>query len=305
MKSIVASTVIIVFSAAAIAGQIRIEPAMVSLSAVKDKPSVPAPLTLRNPGSTPLPAPVEISGKDAAAFQVDEDPGTLAASSNAKLKVHFKPLTGFGRYSALLKIGDSDPVKLEAIGLNAFEGKNEPPLHLIVEALGIPVQVGGEKLELDVKAASIGSGVPAKRFRGIPGKQARVTPLARFSPPGATPFGWVVNDGDLHELGQLSDSSQRPDAHQSLFPSLADGVGSVEFTPPAVPFAFYMKGHLYTAFTDPALPSKARIPHTTRIYPVTSFQGKPMANTYLIGCEEASNGDYQDAVFLLENVIHE
>ena len=30
-----------------------------------------------------------------------------------------------------------------------------------------------------------------------------------------------------------------------------------------------------------------------------------MENAYLIGFEEAENGDYQDAVFLIENVVPE
>ena len=287
---------------------LRAEPALVSLSAVKDQPAVPATLTLVNPGSMPLPAAIEIAGRDAAAFRVIGETATLAPGGKIALKVGFTPITGFGRYSAELKVGNPNhgtTVRLEAVGLNAFEGKNEPPLQLVADTLGIPIKVGSEKLELDVKADRIGDGVPATRFRAIPGKKVRVTPLARFSPPGATPFGWVTRENDLHELGQLADSSQRPDTHQALLPSLAGGANSVEFTPPAESFAFYMKGHLYTAFTDPALPSKAGIPHTTRVFPVTSFQGKTMTHSYLIGCEEASNGDYQDAVFLLENVTHE
>ncbi len=66
-----------------------------------------------------------------------------------------------------------------------------------------------------------------------------------------------------------------------------------------------MKGHKYVSFTDLKLNSGAPIAHTGRIYPVKSFQGVARENAYLVGFEEAKNGDYQDAVFLIENVTAE
>jgi hypothetical protein len=35
---------------------------------------------------------------------------------------------------------------------------------------------------------------------------------------------------------------------------------------------------------------------------VRQFEGKVLQNAYVVGFEEASNGDYQDAVFLIEGV---
>ena len=67
-------------------------------------------------------------------------------------------------------------------------------------------------------------------------------------------------------------------------------------------FALFLKAHHYTSFTDPELPTDAKIAHTARVFPVTNFQGKEMKDAWLVGFEEAANGDYQDAAFLIENV---
>lgn len=39
-----------------------------------------------------------------------------------------------------------------------------------------------------------------------------------------------------------------------------------------------------------------------RVYPAKNRCGQVIANGYLIACEEASNSDYQDDVFVISNV---
>jgi hypothetical protein len=281
-----------------------VETPMISLSAVKGKPSISMHLKLRNTGKTTLTLSGELRGRDGAAFRVEGLGELVTAGQTKDLQVHLEPIRGKDLYEAELVI-DGTMVPLRGIGLDAFEGKNEPPLDWIVKTLGIPLEVGGTKLELDVKPEAIGEGAAVKRFKSIPGTKAKITPLARFSPPGETPFGWVVKEGEPKEIGVLGDSTKRADNHQCLFPSLKGNPTSISFDAPAEAFAIYMKGHLYTAFTDASLPTQAKIPHTIRVYPVREFQGQKMDNCYLIACEEASNGDYQDAVFLLEHVTPE
>ena len=75
-----------------------------------------------------------------------------------------------------------------------------------------------------------------------------------------------------------------------------------EITPADAPFKFWMKGPKYRSTTGSEPVEGATIKHTARIYPVSDFQGRVMENAWLVGFEEAANGDYQDAVFLLENV---
>ena len=279
---------------------------VVALSAVKDKPARVARLQISNPLDRPLPAELSITGSDAAAFTANSGKMVLAAGESMEVEVRFRPTHGAGRYSAGLRIGTAEQgafVVLQGIGLDAFEGKNEPPLQSIVHALQIPLDVGGTTLELDTDAAAIGGGVAARAFVSAGTDKVRVTPLARFSPPGVTPFGFTVIGAMQVETGSLAGSDEIADAHQCLFPPLVEGGDHVEFTPPAAaPFSFWMQGPKYTSSTVPGESEGATIKHTARIYPVSHFQGRAMENAWLVGFEEAANGDYQDAVFLIENV---
>lgn len=274
----------------------------IALSAVKDKPARAATLTVKNPLDRELPSAVSIEGADAAAFDVKGGPATLGAGGSMDITIHFNPVRGAARYSATLRIGTT-LVSLQGIGLAAFEGKNEPPLQEIVHALGIPLDVGGGKLELDTKADTIGGSVDVRYFTKAGDGKIRITPLARFSPPGATPFGMVARGGTaLSEAGKLADSGKVADAHQCLFPPLEGGAESIEVEPPAEGFAFYLNAHQYVSFTDPKLPTQAKIARTARVYPASRLAGRDLKDAYVVGFEEAANGDYQDALFLLENV---
>jgi hypothetical protein len=277
-----------------------------ALSAVNDQPARSATLTVTNPLDRALPAALSIEGADAAAFSATAPTATLGAGQSMEVTVHFKPIRGMARYSAGLRVGTPELgtfVLLQGIGLAAFEGKNEPPLQDIVHALGIPLNAGGTKLELDTQADTIGGSVDVRYFAKTGQGKVRITPLARFSPPGATPFGVVAKGGtELREAGKLAASDQVADAHQSLLPPLEGGAEAVEIDPPAEGFAFYLHAHQYVSFTDPELPTAAKIRRTARVYPASLIAGRELKDAYVVGFEEAANGDYQDALFLLENV---
>lgn len=103
------------------------------------------------------------------------------------------------------------------------------------------------------------------------------------------------------ELGNLADSSKEvPDAHQTLMPPLVGGSIFVEIGDMKEAFAVYFIGHKQTASTDSA--AKAKIPHTASVYPVSYLQGRALKDAFIIGFEESTNGDYQDGVFLIENI---
>jgi hypothetical protein len=280
---------------------------VVALSAVHGKVVRKAKLQVSNPTDTEVPADFQVTGKDAALFKATAAAEVVPAGGSITLEIEFSAPDFPGRFSAVLQHADpsaSALASLQAVGLAAFEGKNEPSLQSIVHALGIPLDVGGSQLELDTAKELIGESIPASYFRPAGPGKIRVTPLARFSPPGVTPFGIVrAGEAELIEIGRLADvSEQVPDAHQTLFPPLDGSAYPLEFEAPPQPFAFYMKGHKFNSFTDPKLKTDATIAHTARVFPVTLFQGKPIRNAYLIGFEEASNGDYQDAAFLVENI---
>ncbi|MBB5350455.1 hypothetical protein HNR46_000679 [Haloferula luteola] len=283
-----------------------IEPRLLSLSAVRDQPAQPGIVHLRNPGTTPISRP-SWTGSDADCFEVLEGPAEVAPGAQAEWKIAFHPRHGARRYYAGLHfdVPNAAPITLpvQAIGLDAFEGKNEPPLQRIVHALGIPLDVGGQALELDTRAAQIGQSLAHPQFVAAGEGKIRITPLARFSPPGETPWGFTLQDPSQNqEVARMAGPAIAADAHQCLLPPLSDGQATIEIAPPASPFGFFMAGHHYVSYTDANRPSDAPIPHAARVYPVLHFQGKPMTDAWLVGFEEASNGDYQDLVLLVEGI---
>jgi hypothetical protein len=42
--------------------------------------------------------------------------------------------------------------------------------------------------------------------------------------------------------------------------------------------------------------------HKVRFYPYRTPAGEPVANAYVVAMEQAFNGDFQDAVLIIENV---
>lgn len=278
---------------------------MVSVSAIQGTESMGAELIVENTGDEDFAFAPILVGKDSEAFSVKPEEIIIGAGKKETLMIYLSPIRGAGSYETSLDVAEGN-IPIKGVGLKAFEGKNEPPLDRIVKALGMELDVGGTQLSLNTKEDIIGDSVPAARFRGMEGRMVRVTPVARFSPPGKVPFGIVFKDEELTEWGLLDNSDDsRPDNHQCLFPGMNGGIYAIEKEAPKEPFAFYMKGHMYVSFTDIALASKAPIKHTARVYPVKKFQGRDLENSYLVGFEEAKNGDYQDAVFLLENVTVE
>lgn len=286
---------------------LRADRTVASASSVKGQPTRKVEISIKNPSKTERPADLVVSGKDAAAFKATISSPKIPAGGSAMVTIEYTPDGPPSRSSAGLQIGSREEgvfVILQGVHLAAFEGKNEPPLQSIAAALGIPMNAGGSKLELDTKADTIGSSRNVRVFRAASAGKVKVTPLARFSPTGVVPFGFF-EDGQVTptEIGALADSgSAFPDAHQCLFPPLVSTSASVEVTAPEKPFSFFMKGHKYLSCTDRQRPTTATIAHTARTYPVHAFQGKRLENAWVVGFEEAENGDYQDSLFLLENV---
>lgn len=274
---------------------------IVSVSAVKGHKSQGFPLTVRNVSGKDLELDAVIGGKDAKWFEVVPEANVVGAGESVGIRVFLNPENGKGRYSANLQIGEQ-AVPLEGIALEALEGKNEPPLAQIADALRLNIDVGGSDLRMSTRAEVIGDSVAVSHFRGIPGKMIRVTPVARFSPRGDLPFGVVSERGEMEKWLDLADSNEFTDNHQCLFPTMKSGKRYIERAAPKGMFSFYSKGHKFVSNTDPAFPSEAKIKYTARVYPVGEFQGEPVTDAFLLGFEEAENGDYQDCVFLIENV---
>ena len=249
----------------------------------------------------------EFRGAGADAFTVSN--AEKGENSLLVLEITFRPTEARGFYSAELVVGvgeEAQLVQLRGIATKALEGKNEPPLQEVLEALGADVNAGGVQLSLDTKKTTIGDSVAASQFKPLKGENVRIAPLARFSPSGETPFGLMFEKDDAweqRELGALgATTTERPDAHQSLRPPLVGGQAEIEVPNPPERFGLFYQAHKYTSLTLPGQSEGATIKHTARIYPVSQFAGQAIDNAYIVGFEEASNGDYQDAVFLIEGV---
>ncbi|SIS82960.1 PKD repeat-containing protein [Zobellia uliginosa] len=215
--------------------------------------------------------------------------------------------TDLGYQDAVLTLesDDTDTPSLE-IGLHAlkksgFEGGQEPALQDVVDALGIGISVGWTSLSSSTDPAPVGDEVEVERWVKASEQPVKVTPVGRYSPREELPFGWYTNDGTVvtHEVGVLADDIANA---QTLFPPIASGTDT--FDPQGAVFGFYVESQSFGRFnyTEDAI-NTGGVAHRVRIYPVNDREGNAVENSYLIAFEDASNGDYQDYMFIIDNVI--
>ncbi|WP_415831328.1 kelch repeat-containing protein, partial [Deinococcus frigens] len=245
---------------------------------------------------------------NAAAFGLVSPPTfplTLAAGAGLSLNVRLLPGTSTGVLRATLRaVGDSAPVgEVELAGLRAagLEGDSEPALAQIVDALGYRINVGSSALILGTGAEPIGDEVMAPLFERASAGKVTLRPVARYSPDGPSAYGTFVLNGDTARtqvLGTMTSAS-----FQSLNPQLEAG-SQTTFDPGSAPFGIYLAANGYAKQTTFSLDRLNTGPtrHAVRAYPLKDRAGKAVPNSYLLGFEPSANGDYQDAVFVLENV---
>lgn len=250
-----------------------------------------------------------IIGKQAKSFTItknDADTYDIALSPNQPK----------GLYTATLEIkkdGESNLHQLNGIVTEKFEGHHEPSLYKIFNALAIDVDVAGDNYTYSTKVKYIGSSQPIEEFRVAEGvTEVLVTLIARYSPQGTPEIGFAINGEDnIKKIGNFADVSETvPDAHQRILPAALQGEISTEGKPNfSIPssdcptkFGFYYKGKHYTSLTYSGKSKDAPIHHTARVFKVGTFMGRKLKDAYIICYEEAKNGDYQDAVILVEGV---
>jgi hypothetical protein len=101
-------------------------------------------------------------------------------------------------------------------------------------------------------------------------------------------------------------------ANRTLFPPLDAGAKET-FDPGSTPFGIFAEsqanvaslgtdGRFYQEDTLNDDQGNVQPVHRLRVYPLKDRAGKPIANAFLVGCEEASNSDYQDYVFVISGV---
>jgi hypothetical protein len=134
-------------------------------------------------------------------------------------------------------------------------------------------------------------------------KPVTLRPLGRFSPVGLVPFGWyepskIAGRTTAGTLAMQTDP-QTNDKARMLEPPLASGTGS--FEPTVAKFGIWMAPAGVGLLTSNDADGFDGA-HRVRAFTLHDAQGAVVPGSFLIGGEEAKNGDYQDYVFVLTNV---
>ncbi len=277
-------------------------------SGTKNATSASQSVVIRNDQATSVTiTDIALSGTNAAVFTLTNAPAlplTLAPNATATIAVAFSPNGTVGALSAQLTItegaGSNATVGLYGLSAQALEGNNEPSLNAIVQTLGYAIDVGGTQLILPKGPDPIGDEVLVPLFQQADPGPVTMLPVARYSPSGPLAYGYYVPDGStetIQEVGTIAG-----DQGQALNPTLS--AGTLTFDPGAQTFGFYADVTSYAAqktFTEDVR-NTGPLAHAVRTYPVKNRSGASVPNTYLVCMEPASNGDYQDYVFLVSNV---
>jgi hypothetical protein len=283
-------------------------------------------LALRNGGSTPVTvSALAVTGTDASRFVTESAPAlpaTVAAGNALNLTVRFAPpsnsatATFAASLSATLSGASSPTAAAGLYGLAMSTSNAEATFDQVVKTLGYAVNVGGTSLTLGTGAAAVGEEVLLRRFKKVSASEpVRLEPVARYSPFEAAPYGYYTGAAPnvtRHPLGTMSRGPEDNVANRTLFPPLDTGA-MLTFDPGMEPFGIFAESQSNTASlgTDARFYQEDSLNddqgsvtpvHRLRIYPLKNRAGQTLPNTFLVGCEEASNSDYQDYVFVISNV---
>jgi hypothetical protein len=280
-------------------------------SAIKQTESKPDTLTLTL-GKGTAKIKTSIVGDQSAKFKIlSKLPSQIAANQKVKLALVFAPADLIGIAKANLRVTDLSgkelaKVNLTGLGLKGVEGENEAALTTVMEALGYNVNVGWRTLAHHAKPALQGDEIAATSFKKTGKGRVEMIPVARFSPDFELPFGYYTTSaGELqkHQAGILSKTVSKPQ-HAALFPAMS--AGGTSFDPGENVFGLYATGPTHSGYTADAwnlLLHPANVAHAVRTYPAKDQQGKHLKDSYIVCFEEAKNGDYNDYVFLVKNVM--
>lgn len=264
--------------------------------------------TVSKPDSVFLPATalkVKLNTGDTASFKI-------VSFKKGKLILAFTPSADFiGIAKATLLVKNSsgksiNEISLTGLSTKGLEGENEATLSTITEALGYKINVGWTTLANNSLPELQGDEIPYSLFRKAANGKVQIIPVARYSPDFELPFGYYINKNenpDKQQVGVLAKAGAFPE-HQYLFPAISSGSNS--FDPGSNTFGFYFTSPTHSAWSEDAwnmlfYPDHAV--HVTRIYPLKDMAGKLIANSYLLCFEEAKNGDYNDYVFVVKNIV--
>lgn len=316
MKNILPASVESLESRRLMSGSLTADQSRLIFSDVKDAMPAPAQLvhvTNTSDSDVPLAGAVAISGADAAEFQLDPTqvlPDVVASGDSVDIGVIFNA-SRIGPAGATLQMGTGDAetdVTLRGLGTLGLYGNLEPSLQWILDTYQIPVTVGDSNpanniLDMPPKGPNDEVLMPLLEKAGD--GPVTVDPIAAYTNP-STPlftFGfYTFGDSAL----QMNDTFTLPatDA-QTINPHL---IGTDSFDPGSSPFGLYTSWPNYNNrisysedFRNTWQPDPIQ-KRTMRFYPLKDSDGTSVPNAFVVGVEEATNHDYQDAVYIVRNV---
>ena len=268
-------------------------------------------VTLTNGGRTELQlGQVRLTGPYADQFSVSGPSGiSLSPASAQEYVITYAPdldQNNLGYQQAQLSVESNGraegnfTVGLHALKKAGFEGGQEPPLQDVVNTLGLGIDVGWTTLTHTTAATPQGDEVIAPLFEAAGPGTVGITSVARYSPAEALPFGYYTNNGGTVSTTQVGVQAGGIINAQTLYPTLSSGTTS--FTAPTGSFGLFVESKSFNRFNYTQDELNIGVAHRVRTYPVRNRQGQLLENSYLVCFEDASNGDYQDYVFLLTNV---
>ena len=272
-------------------------------SAVKSTTSATKNITVTNGSTEAVTLSATVSGANATEFAVVAGNGaSLAPGASTTVGLQFKPGTTVGQRSTQLTLSagsSSVTVGVYGLTMNGIEGSNEPTLNNVLGTLGHNLDVGWTNLEGGVQPTAKGDEVLEPLFVKSGTGTVSITPLAHYAPRENIPFGWYTGDGaqaDRREVGAISSAG-----YQSLLPPVTSG-SATSFDPGSATFGLYYYSGVFQRFGYTEDRLNTGIAHRARIYPATNRSGVLMPNSYIVAFEDASNGDYQDYMFLVKGI---
>ncbi|NJB87440.1 PKD repeat protein [Lewinella marina] len=234
---------------------------------------------------------------------------TLEPASKQQYTVIFDPPNNgdnLGYQEAKLTFQTNTESGTFVLGLHGLKkrgsgGGGEPPLQDVVKTLGYNVNVGWTTLNNTTDATLQGEEVAEPLFQAASSAGVQITAIARYSPAERLPFGWYQVDGNgntiRNQIGVLQDGVP---ASQMLYPPRESGNQTTTFNPRGA-FGLYVYSNTFGRYNYTQDELNQEVPHRARVYPARDRAGQLIPNSYLVGFEDATNGDYQDYLFLITN----
>ncbi|NJL13329.1 MAG: choice-of-anchor D domain-containing protein [Microscillaceae bacterium] len=272
-------------------------------------------ITLTNTGTAPLTLQsANVTGTGFSISEIPTLPLDLAPAASAEIKITFAPTTaaaGGTVFNGVLNLNSnaaSNPnpqVNLYGLSVNALGGNGEPYLQRILNTIGHNINTTINCLNnCNVSTNLLGEEVLVQSFQKAGSGPVALIPVGRYSPSEIARIGWYVNNNGIPTENQLYEMPTGVAQGQTLFPIFTPS--TTTFDPGSANFGIYLYASTFnfTSYTEDALngTGPGSLVRRARVFPLKDRQGNLVPDSYIMGFEEASNGDYNDYIFIVSNV---